>query len=186
MKNEVSGSRVAKIVITGPESTGKSELTRRLAVIYGFPYQEECARELLTPGAEYDLPMLRNIARRQFEERDQKIALLQQVATDEFRPVLFCDTDAVVLQIWALEKFDQPLPEATQDLRDHPADLYLLCRPDLPWEPDPLRENPHDRDRLFERYERFLNEHQLPYRIVEGQGDERTTCAVDRLPKFLK
>ena len=23
---------------------------------------------------------------------------------------------------------------------------YLLCRPDIPWEPDPLRENPFDRE----------------------------------------
>ena len=160
-----------KVVITGPESTGKSVLTRQLGFSYHAPYEIECARDMLVPGVPYDFEELREIASLQFHQRNK------QTPFDPKNPLLFCDTDAVVFQIWSLEKFGRELPEATEDLKLFPAALYLLCRPDIPWEPDPLRENPHDRERLFNRYRHYLEKHRLPYRIVEGQNEERVYCA---------
>ena len=57
-------------------------------------------------------------------------------------------------------------------------DLWLLCKPDLPWEPDPLRENPDDRERLFERYEELLDQLGKPYAVISGAGELRTLLAI--------
>ena len=61
----------------------------------------------------------------------------------------------------------------------HPADLYLLCRPDIAWAPDPLREHAsiEDREALFRLYKQNLDEFHLPYRIIEGQAKARFDCA---------
>jgi len=68
-------------------------------------------------------------------------------------------------------------------------DHYLLCKPDLPWSPDPLRESPsrEERDILFNLYRNELESGKWSYSIVEGQGDERLNSAINALNglKFL-
>lgn len=167
---------MTKIVLTGPESTGKTVLARYLSTIFRAPYQIEYARQYLEQlERPYTLRDLHEMADGQFYRRDRQTPLHPDV------PYLICDTDAVVFQIWAKEKFHVYLKRATEDLRKYPGDYYLLCRPDLDWEPDPLRENPHDRDRLFRRYRAYLERTKLPYGIVEGDGPERFERAVTLL-----
>jgi hypothetical protein len=48
-------------------------------------------------------------------------------------------------------------------------DVYLLCYPDLPWEPDPVRENPTIREYLFDWYEREVQALGVPYYIVRHE-----------------
>ena len=173
---------MTKIVLTGPESTGKSVLTRYLGAAFHAPYQYEYARTYLElrQGHPYTFDDLREIAHCQFFVRDRNAYPFRPD-----RPIIFCDTDAVVLQIWAQEKFGAYTKEATEDLKKHPADLYLLCQPDIAWVPDPLRENPDDRDRLFIKYRRFLERHHLNYAIVSGEGEERFRNAAAIVEKFL-
>ena len=64
-------------------------------------------------------------------------------------------------------------------VRDTGYTWRLLCRPDIPWEPDPLRENPHDRDRLFAVWEREMQALGLPYTIIEGTEEERMRAAMN-------
>jgi nicotinamide riboside kinase len=63
-------------------------------------------------------------------------------------------------------------------------DLWMLCTPDIPWEADPLRENPYDRDRLFTVYRDMLDRLRKPYVIIAGDREERiatATAAIHRL-----
>ncbi len=62
----------------------------------------------------------------------------------------------------------------------------FLCRPDIPWEPDPLRENPHDRDRLFDIWERELKARDLPYTIIEGGREQRLRTATNMVDVLLQ
>ena len=57
-------------------------------------------------------------------------------------------------------------------LKEQKIDHYFLCKPDIPWEPDPLRENPEDRERLFKLYERGLLEIGA-YNVLSGNIEER-------------
>jgi len=135
------------LVFTGPESSGKTTSAERIAMEYQLPLVKEYAREYLTKhGREYTLEDIRNIAKKQVE--------LERQAYQE-NPLIICDTDIVILEIWALEKYRTSL-----GIKDELADKkhYLLCYPDIPWEPDSLRENPEDRMRLFERYTHYLRD----------------------------
>ncbi len=168
-----------RIVLTGPESTGKTTLARRLAEHFRTVWVQEYAREYLQerPGP-YSLEDLEIIARTQRAR--------QEGAARRANRLLFCDTDLLVIKIWAEYRFGTSPEWVEKRLRTHPPDLFLLCQPDLPWEPDPLRENPHDRPELFQRYHRTLLHLGTPFEIVHGEGEERLArairCVKSRLP----
>ena len=75
--------------------------------------------------------------------------------------------------------FDASYDWIDDALRQSSIDLYLLCYPDIPWEPDPLRENGGPmRKRLYGMYKSTLVDYGIPYRIIRGNGDERINNAI--------
>ena len=95
--------------------------------------------------------------------------------------LLVCDTDLLVIRVWWEEKIGA-LPEELIELQTLASSrAYLLTRPDLPWEPDPLRENPTDRPRLYGRYLSLLDRSPHSYAIVEGTGDDRFENALSAI-----
>jgi len=160
-----------KIAITGPESTGKSELATGLAKHYDTVYVPEYSRAYLSEiGTSYTLNDVLNIARGQLESEKEYLRLAKRF--------LFCDTDLLVAKIWCSEVF-QEVPEwIEKSILENRYDLHLLCYTDIAWEPDILRENPHNRGYLFELYLKELNNYKFNYRIVKGQGAERLKNAI--------
>lgn len=160
-----------RIVITGPESSGKTTLARALARQYSAPWVDEMAREYLAnkDGHVYVEADLLGIARLQLMEEVQRAS----EARESRSPLLFCDTDLITIRIWGEEKYGRSDPWIMQQTESRSYDLWLLCAPDMPWESDPLRENPHDRDRLFGVYERTLSQLAKPYAIMSGAHEER-------------
>ncbi len=155
-----------RVAITGPESTGKTKLTAWLADSYQTVWVPEYARQYLEKnGPEYTLDDVVSIARGQ---------LAQENATAEkANTILFCDTDILVTKIWCEVVFGTCPQWIEQQFLSHSYNLYLLCYPDLPWEPDPLRENPDNRMELFTLYQKTLKENNLPFKIVKGLGKAR-------------
>jgi len=153
------------LCLTGPESTGKSTLAARLAETLGGVLVTEVARRYLAGREDYDAADLRAIARAQIES--EEAALLSDA------PLIVCDTDLTVIQVWWEEKFGALPQELNVALGDRYERGYLLLKPDLPWIEDPLRENPHDRERLYARYEQLLAAGPFPYAVVEGEGEAR-------------
>ena len=169
-----------KIVIIGPESTGKTTLTQQLAAHFKAPYVPEYARTYLEqkPQAGYELADLEAIA-------TQQLALME-VALQNQPQILFCDTDLVTLHIWALDKFDRPLKQVEEALLMHKADLYLLCVPDIDWQSDPLREDANRRDELFSWNAWVLESLGANYFMVEGAGEKRLQNAINHVLHFLE
>ncbi len=160
-----------KIITTGPESAGKSQLTHELAQYYDAPSLLEFARDYLErldrPYHEGDLL---GIAKGHLQ-REAELQSGQQ-------PLIFIDTALIVIKIWGLYKYGRIDPWIERQLRKQNDTYYLLCAPDLPWEDDPLRENPHDREVLFKMYHSALDELGRPFAIIRGQGEERLRNAI--------
>ena len=163
---------VYKIAITGPESSGKSTLFDFLTSELETVGVKEYAREYLEKnGSNYTFEDFLNIAKKQISNRKQ----------EEFKAkkYLICDTDTLVLKIWAEEKFHKSIDFLEEALSSYPCNLYLLCKPDIPWIDDPQRENPLDRERLFEKYLKYLKKYKLNYQIISGGKVERNRRTLD-------
>lgn len=157
-----------KISITGPESSGKSTLALALATRHGGAYVHEYAREYLADlGREYNVDDVVQIAMGQ--------AALEDSFANNETPVLFCDTDMLVCKIWAEYKYGF-CPEWIENaFATRHYDLTILCAPDIPWEPDPLRENPDPEERweLFVLYENALKTYGKKYVVARGDLEGR-------------
>ena len=164
------------VVITGPESSGKSTLSKRLSLEYGCCCISEYAREYLNSSS-YTFQELEHIAQTQLKKiSDAKL----KTHADE---LVLADTGNLVLEIWFEEVFNQ-LPEGwSEHIKTAIPDLYLLCAPDIPWEKDELRENPADRQRLFEIYRQKLEDRGIEYVVLRGDLESRIAKAKKSIAK---
>lgn len=162
-----------KVAIVGPESSGKSTLAQDLMVHVGAWMVAEVAREYIDElERPYEEADLLEIAKTQVENEDM-------VGGEPMgKGLVVCDTDLITIRIWSEEKFGRCHPWIAEQTEQRHYDLWLLCAPDMPWEPDPLRENPHDRDRLFGLYVRMLDRWKKPYVILTGERDQRLKAAM--------
>jgi len=161
-----------KIVITGPESSGKSTLTKALSEHFNSPKIDEYAVEyLLKNGAKYEFRDLLKIAKGQINSEDL-------ITPDSNNKFLFCDTDLITIKIWSKVKYNKISRWIMKTIRNRQYDHYLLCKPDIPWEYNQFRENPNDRDLLFKLYEKELKKYNKSYTIIEGSIKNRLNSSI--------
>jgi NadR type nicotinamide-nucleotide adenylyltransferase len=170
-----------KIVVIGPESTGKSTLCAGLAAHYHTGWVREYAREYLEEhGMDYSYEMLTKIARGQLA--------LEDVGAARGDGVLFIDTDLYVIKVWSEYVFGRCEIWILDEIVRRKYDGYLLCNTDLPWSHDPLREYPDPgiRERLFHIYKDLLVNQLVPWAVVSGMADERLERAIGAVGRLLQ
>lgn len=167
-----------KIAIVGPESTGKSTLSAKLAMHYDTEWVHEYAREYLNSiNRQYNYDDLKFIAQGQLQEEDRKL--------EDSTKLLFCDTTMLTLKIWSEYAFKKCDDFILNNFSNRKYDLHLLCNIDLPWVPDPQREHPDKRKYFFDWYESELKKRKINYVIIEGKVSERFDKAVKAVDKLL-
>jgi NadR type nicotinamide-nucleotide adenylyltransferase len=185
-----------KIVIIGPESTGKSTLCEQLAQHYDSIWCPEFAREyLLTNGTKYTFDDLLTIAKGQLALEDEyatmtvnrqssivneKIPENSRLTIHDSRP-LFIDTDMYVMKVWCEFVFEKCHRFILDKIIERKYDLYLLCNIDLPWTEDKLREYPdiQSRQQLYNMYEDIMVNQNVPWVNISGNYEERLGKAID-------
>ena len=175
---EDTNALVKNITITGPESSGKSTLAAALASALPAVLVPEYSRTYLErldrPYAKEDITA---ISRGQLSLEIEK--------KEQAQEYLICDTGQLVLKIWMEYKYGYVSPEIEYAFIHHPVDLYILCQADIPWEPDPMRENPHDRHVLFELYQKALIEYEKSFVVIDGADwDLRLSKAIAAIQKI--
>ncbi|MDP4264127.1 MAG: ATP-binding protein [Bacteroidota bacterium] len=173
-----------KIVIIGPESTGKSTLCQQLAAHYQTQWCPEYAREYLSKnGTNYSYDDLLAIAKGQIELEDKTIqsaisnwqtAPPGSSLTTQHSP-LFIDTDMYVMKVWSEFVFGKCHRFILDQVIERKYDLYLLCNIDLPWVEDELREYPdlESRQKLYHIYKDIMINQAVPWIEISGDYDER-------------
>lgn len=183
-----------KIVIIGPESTGKSTLCEELAQHYDTLWCPEFAREyLLTYGTDYAYEDLLTIARGQLAMEAEYVLMAQhnwdvQPQKRTPAPLLFIDTDMYVMKVWSEFVFGRCDPWILEQIATRKYDLYLLCHTDLPWEKDALREYPDldTRERLFHMYQDLLLNQSVPWAPIRGTDEQRLRAAIAAVDRLLE
>jgi len=162
-----------KIIVTGPESSGKTTLCKALSKHYNLPFTKEFAREYLTDlGKNYLQEDLLEIAKGQLEN-EQLITNNQQISLH--------DTDLITLKIWSDYKYGNCNNWILEQIEKQKVEnrFYLLCKPDLKWDYDPLRENPTNRNELLEIYKQELEN--LGHKFLIIKGEDRNEQAIESL-----
>lgn len=164
---------VKHIVITGPESSGKTTLAKALAKVLKTGYTEEYSREYLNSNSAYKQEDLLKIAKGQLQREKAN-----------HNPIAIHDTDLITIKIWSEYKYNHCNPWIIEQIEQQKCKnrLYLLCKPDITWEADPLRENPSNRAELFEIYLSEIQNTKHPYFIIEGE--ERKEKALLKIQSF--
>jgi NadR type nicotinamide-nucleotide adenylyltransferase len=166
-----------KIVIIGPESTGKSTLCQQLAAHYGTAWCPEYARDFLQQkGMHYSYSDLSAIAKGQQQLEE---SILQKAVP----PFYFIDTNQYVMKVWCEVVFENCHPWIIQQIAVQQYDYYLLCDVDLPWIQDGLREYPDlaQRQCLLAMYKDILVNDGTPWALISGTASERLQRAVSVL-----
>jgi NadR type nicotinamide-nucleotide adenylyltransferase len=183
---------IKKLVIIGPESTGKSTLCEQLAEHYETIWCPEFAREyLLSNGTNYEFDDLLTIAKGQLAQEDEYNSKLETNSLPMLEAgghlPLFIDTDMYVMKVWCEFVFNKCHRFILDEILTRQYDLYLLCNTDLPWVKDELREYPdlHTRKKLYAIYKDIMINQPVPWVEISGGYEERLAKAIDATDRIL-
>lgn len=177
-------NNLLKIVLFGPESTGKTTLSIQLAKHYNTVWVEEFARPYLQEVWDNEqrtckLSDILPIARGQIN--------LENKLAKQANKVLICDTDLLETKVYSSEYFGgyvDPMLEKAAVKNTY--DLYLLTYIDTPWIADDLRDRPNQRLRMYHAFKKVLDEYNRPYVSLKGDKHTRFKIAVMKIDQLLK
>lgn len=164
---------IKKIVIIGPESTGKSTLSSMLSEVLHTVWVPEFAREYLEGlGRDYNYNDLEAIAKGQLALEKKRYA--------QANNYLICDTDLQVIKVWSEHKYGKCADYILQNIAATTHDLYLLTDIDMPWVFDPLREHPDENMRryFFDIYKDIVANSGSQWQLVSGNERQRLEMAL--------
>lgn len=172
-----------KVVLFGPESTGKTTLSKQLARHYNSIWVPEYARDYLQNKW--------NDERKTCEPKDLlRIAIgqmkLENKLAQKTDSVLFCDTDLLETKVYS-EAYYKGIcdPILEKFALKNTYDLYFLTYIDVPWEADDLRDKPHEREGMFKAFEQALVDYKRPYVLLKGDKKQRLEMAIAHVDKLL-
>ena len=165
-----------KIIITGPESSGKTTLSNALKKYFNTHLVTEYSREYIDQlNSKYNYEDLLKIAKQQLKNEDNT-----QLTT----PII-CDTDLITIKIWSEYKYSKCESWILQHIKkqQNESRFYLLCKPDIKWKYDPQRENQFDRKVVFDIYKKELEALNHQYFVIDN-GD-RLKKAINAIKKII-
>lgn len=177
-------STCIKVVLFGPESTGKTTLSRQLARHYNSIWVPEYAREYLQDKW--------NNERKTCESSDLlPIAYGQMKLENELakktNSVLICDTDLLETKVYSEAYYSGTCdPLLDKYALENTYDMYFLTYIDTPWEADDLRDKPNERLRMFRAFEDALKSNKRPYVLLKGNKKERLNTAINHIDNLIK
>ena len=175
-------SDLTKIVLYGPESTGKTTLAKQLSEHYNTVWVPEYAREYLQKKWDETREIctindLIPIAKGQIT-MENKLA-------KKAHEILICDTNLLVTKVYSEAYFDGYCdPRLAQHALENTYDLYLLTNIDIPWIKDDLRDKPNEREHMFGLFKSSLEKYNRTFSILQGNQQERLHRAITEIEKI--
>lgn len=175
---------IVKVVLFGPESTGKTTLANQLAFHYNTVWAPEYAREYLQNKW--------NTERKVCEQEDLlPIAIGQMKLENNLAKkadrLLICDTDLLETKVYSEEYYGGYVdPLLDKAAKKNKYDLYLLTNIDTPWEADDLRDRPDQREEMFVAFETALKKYKKNYIVLSGSKTKRLRDARKAIDEILK
>jgi len=183
-KLKQQASNCIKVVLFGPESSGKTTLSKKLARHYNSVWVPEYAREYLQNKW--------NNERKTCEPEDlvpiaEGQMRLENELSQKANTVLICDTDLLETMVYSQAYYVGSCdPVLEKFALKNTYDLYFLTYIDTPWTADDLRDKPLERQRMFKAFENALIKNNKPYVLLKGSRKERLQNAIAHIDKIIK
>ncbi|MDO4229925.1 MAG: ATP-binding protein [Capnocytophaga sp.] len=169
---------ILKVAFVGPESTGKTTISRALAEKYKTEWVPEFMRTYLQQKWDKkrelcvwdDLPPIAH---------GQMIA--ENKLIKKAKKFIFCDTNLLELMIYSYIYYGKCDPRIEKYALENQYDFIFLTNIDVPWVADDLRDKPNEREFMFEQFQQMLDKYRIPYIILEGNHDMRMQQVSDIL-----
>ena len=180
-------SAVKRIVLFGPESSGKTTLAKQIAEKYGVPWVPEYAREYLqnkwdNEGKVCQPDDLIPIAIGQIDLENKAI----DQAEKNDSPFIVCDTDLLETLVYSEVYYNGWVDNKLQDaVSGQHYDLYFLTGIDVPWVADDLRDKPHEREKMYEAFRLALEANTCNYISLQGNQATRLESASTAIEELL-
>lgn len=177
-------SNIVKVVLFGPESTGKTTLAKQLAAHYKTAWVPEYARAYLQD--KWDREQKTCEPKDLLPIAEGQIKLENSLAKSA-NQILFCDTDLLETKVYSEAYYIgdcDPLLE--KYALSNTYQLYLLTNIDTPWEADDLRDKPNEREKMFQYFHDTLKRYHRNFLILSGSKEERLKNAIEHIEKLLK
>lgn len=180
-------SNVKRVVLYGPESTGKTTLAKELAEEFGVPWVPEYSREYLQQKWDRE----RLICQKEdiLPIAEGQIALENEAverAEREGKRLIICDTNLLQTLVYSEVYYNGWVDDKLlQALADQHYDLYLLTGIDVPWEADDLRDKPNDREQMYNIFQASLIKNQCRFLPLKGSRSSRLKAACEAIEEFL-
>ncbi|GAA4273485.1 ATP-binding protein [Aquimarina gracilis] len=177
-------SNCIKVVLFGPESTGKTTLAKQLAKHYETNWVPEYMREYLQEKWNKKKEVctysdLLPIATGQMSLENEYAKTVDKL--------LFCDTNLLEIKVYAEVYYHGKVPETLNKISlENVYDLYLLTYIDTPWIADDLRDKPHHREEMFSRFKESLDKHDIPYITLKGDKNSRLQEAIKIIDQLIE
>lgn len=177
-----NNSNCIKVVLYGPESTGKSSLAEELAKYYDTVFVKEFSRSYAETKAKKNLKLTKNdvlpIAIGQIQSENEQLK--------NAKTLLICDTDLLETQVYSEFYYNGFCPNLVKKYaRLNTYDFYFLTYIDMPWEADGIRDQPNSRLQMFNVFEKALVDSKKTYCIVKGTFEERLNICITQINKLL-
>jgi NadR type nicotinamide-nucleotide adenylyltransferase len=164
--------KLKRVVITGPECTGKTTLTKQLATHFNTICIPEYARQYIAGlDRRYDYHDVLHIAETQLRQHND--------FNNETNTLVFFDTYLIITKVWMDIVFKRHPSWIDDELAKNTIDLYLLCNTAITWVADPVRENGGEmREKLYELYKNELHRFNCNYKVISCTGIHRLHQAI--------
>ena len=174
---------IVKVVLFGPESTGKTTLSKQLAMHYESVWVPEYAREYLQDKWNHEQKTCQNSDLIPIAIGQMKI---ENKLSKKANRILICDTDLLETKVYS-ENYYEGIVDADLDKFAviNQYDMYFLTYIDTPWEPDDLRDKPNQRKAMFDTFENALKKYKRPYTLLKGDQSTRLQKAINVIDKLL-
>ncbi len=168
-----------RIVITGPESVGKSTLTKDLAQHFETHFVPEYAREYLDKMGRYVIESdILNIGKGHLEREAE--------SSKNAYKFLFLDTDHITTKIYSEFYFKNCPQWVTLRAQNLAYDHSLMLDIDVPWVADPQRDLGEYREQIKGIFLKEMNAARRKLSTISGTFEERFKNAVSLVEQIGK